>query len=100
MLFTDLMSGCGMRNGGVAAVNLNNIAADEVYRIAEQVNQTTRPETALRRYIPLGGCRMLTGGRVAAVYRGRGVNAYAAAVRTAQRVIANTRRLVEAVQAA
>jgi integrase len=35
------MSGCGMRNGEAAAVNLNNIVADDVYRIAEQVNRTT-----------------------------------------------------------
>ncbi|MEU4213201.1 tyrosine-type recombinase/integrase [Streptomyces sp. NPDC026206] len=42
MLFADLMSGCGMRNGEAAAVNLNNIVADEVYRITEQVNQMTK----------------------------------------------------------
>ncbi|WP_406499690.1 tyrosine-type recombinase/integrase [Streptomyces sp. NBC_00846] len=41
LLFADLMSGCGMRNGEAAAVNLNNIVADDVYRITEQVNQTT-----------------------------------------------------------
>ncbi|MGW4026816.1 tyrosine-type recombinase/integrase [Streptomyces sp. NPDC005009] len=35
------MSGCGMRNGEAAAVNLRNIVADDVYRITEQVNQTT-----------------------------------------------------------
>ncbi|KOT37295.1 integrase [Streptomyces caelestis] len=40
-LITDLMSGCGMRNGEAAAVNLRNIVADDVYRITEQVNQTT-----------------------------------------------------------
>lgn len=42
LLITDLMSGCGMRNGEAAAVNLNNIVADDVYRITEQVNQTTK----------------------------------------------------------
>ncbi|GAA1244938.1 site-specific integrase [Kitasatospora nipponensis] len=42
LLIADLMSGCGMRNGEAAAVNLNNIVADDVYRIAEQVNQTTK----------------------------------------------------------
>ena len=42
LLIADLMSGCGMRNGEAAAVNMNNIVADNVYRITEQVNQTTR----------------------------------------------------------
>ncbi|WP_405902122.1 tyrosine-type recombinase/integrase [Streptomyces sp. NBC_00656] len=42
LLITDLMSGCGMRNGEAAAVNINNIVADDVYRITEQVNQTTK----------------------------------------------------------
>ncbi|MGW2328249.1 tyrosine-type recombinase/integrase [Streptomyces sp. NPDC001700] len=42
LLVADLMSGCGMRNGEAAAVNINNIVADDVYRITEQVNQTTR----------------------------------------------------------
>jgi integrase len=41
LLVTDLMSGCGMRNGEAFAVNLNNIVADDVYRITEQVNRTT-----------------------------------------------------------
>ncbi|WP_037648726.1 tyrosine-type recombinase/integrase [Streptomyces flavidovirens] len=41
LLFADLMSGCGMRSGEAAAVNLNNIVAGDVYRITEQVNQTT-----------------------------------------------------------
>ncbi|WP_329296004.1 tyrosine-type recombinase/integrase [Streptomyces pseudovenezuelae] len=40
-LVTDLMSGCGMRNGEAFAVNVNNIVADDVYRITEQVNRTT-----------------------------------------------------------
>ncbi|WP_326686166.1 hypothetical protein OIE63_02855 [Streptomyces sp. NBC_01795] len=41
LLVADLMSGCGMRNGEAFAVNLNNIVADDVYRITEQVNRTT-----------------------------------------------------------
>ena len=41
-LIVDVMSGCGMRNGEAAAVNVKNIVADDVYRITEQVNQTTR----------------------------------------------------------
>ncbi|MEU4142301.1 site-specific integrase, partial [Streptomyces parvulus] len=41
LLVADLMSGCGMRNGEAFAVNVNNIVADDVYRITEQVNRTT-----------------------------------------------------------
>ncbi|MFF4019770.1 tyrosine-type recombinase/integrase [Streptomyces sp. NPDC001843] len=40
-LIADMMSGCGLRNGEAAAVNLRNIVADDVYRVSEQVNQTT-----------------------------------------------------------
>ncbi|MEU9357684.1 tyrosine-type recombinase/integrase [Streptomyces sp. NPDC048301] len=40
-LIVDLMSGCGLRNGEAAAVNLNNIVADDVYRIKEQVIMST-----------------------------------------------------------
>ncbi|MEU6234750.1 tyrosine-type recombinase/integrase [Kitasatospora sp. NPDC047058] len=40
-LVTDLMSGCGLRNGEAYAVNINNIVADDVYRVTEQVNQAT-----------------------------------------------------------
>ncbi|WP_345695817.1 site-specific integrase [Kitasatospora terrestris] len=46
-LVADLMSGSGLRNGEALAVNVNNIVADDVYRITEQVNQTTG------RYAPL-----------------------------------------------
>ncbi|MEU9301953.1 site-specific integrase [Streptomyces sp. NPDC048269] len=46
-LLIDLMSGCGLRNGEAAAVNISNLVADDVYRITEQVNQTTK------RYGPL-----------------------------------------------
>ncbi|MEU7318391.1 site-specific integrase [Streptomyces sp. NPDC007083] len=37
LLITDMMSGCGLRNGEAAAVNINNIVADDVYRVSEQV---------------------------------------------------------------
>ncbi|MGX1479389.1 UNVERIFIED_CONTAM: hypothetical protein RKD50_008197 [Streptomyces canus] len=47
-LVADLMSGCGMRNGEAFAVNLNNIVADDVYRITEQVNRTTRQYERLK----------------------------------------------------
>ncbi|MFJ8694157.1 hypothetical protein [Streptomyces roseolilacinus] len=48
LLFADLMSGCGMRDGEAAAVDLNNIVADDVYRITEQFNQTTHTYVALK----------------------------------------------------
>ncbi|MGW0579077.1 hypothetical protein ACWD25_24630 [Streptomyces sp. NPDC002920] len=47
MLIVDLMSGCGLRNGEAAAVNLANLVADDVYRVTEQVVMSTR------RYGPL-----------------------------------------------
>ncbi|WP_406194736.1 tyrosine-type recombinase/integrase [Kitasatospora sp. NBC_01560] len=47
-LTADLMSGCGMRNGEALAVNINNIVADDVYRITEQVNQTTKDYAPLK----------------------------------------------------
>ncbi|MEV1023239.1 site-specific integrase [Streptomyces sp. NPDC050264] len=40
-VLVDLMSGCGLRNGEAAAVNLKNIVADDVYRVKEQVVQAT-----------------------------------------------------------
>ncbi|MER7118429.1 tyrosine-type recombinase/integrase [Streptomyces goshikiensis] len=46
-LLVGLISGCGMRNGEAAADNIRNIVADDVYRVTEQVNQTTK------RYGPL-----------------------------------------------
>jgi integrase len=48
LLFADLMSGCGMRSGEAAAVNIKNIMADDVYRISEQVNQTTKAYARLK----------------------------------------------------
>ncbi|MFJ5879934.1 tyrosine-type recombinase/integrase [Kitasatospora cineracea] len=47
-LVADLMSGCGLRNGEALAVNINNIVADDVYRITEQVNTTTRQYAPLK----------------------------------------------------
>ncbi|MGV9423319.1 hypothetical protein ACWDO7_03380 [Streptomyces sp. NPDC003656] len=41
MLMVDLMSGWGLRNGEAAAVNLNNLVADDVYRVSEQVIVST-----------------------------------------------------------
>ncbi|MEW2318180.1 tyrosine-type recombinase/integrase [Streptomyces bauhiniae] len=42
MLMVDLMSGCGLRNGEAAAANLNNLVADDVYRVSEQVILSTK----------------------------------------------------------
>ncbi|MFJ4850771.1 MULTISPECIES: tyrosine-type recombinase/integrase [unclassified Streptomyces] len=47
-LIVDLMSGCGLRNGEAAAVNINNVVADDVYRVTEQVNQTTKAYAPLK----------------------------------------------------
>ncbi|WP_199828720.1 tyrosine-type recombinase/integrase [Streptomyces sp. XY413] len=47
-LVVELMSGCGLRNGEAAAVNVNNIVADDVYRVTEQVNQTTKKYDRLK----------------------------------------------------
>ncbi|MEU9330981.1 tyrosine-type recombinase/integrase [Streptomyces canus] len=52
LLVADLMSGCGMRNGEAFAVNLNNIVADDVYRIGEQVNRTTSQYDRLKHRKP------------------------------------------------
>ncbi|WP_435647792.1 hypothetical protein [Kitasatospora purpeofusca] len=41
-LVAELMSGCGLRNGEAAAVNINNIVADDIYRVSEQVNYVTK----------------------------------------------------------
>ncbi|MFJ3794439.1 tyrosine-type recombinase/integrase [Kitasatospora sp. NPDC090091] len=48
LLVVDLMSGCGLRNGEAFAVNLANVVADDVYRVTEQVNQTTRNYSPLK----------------------------------------------------
>ncbi|WP_258053981.1 hypothetical protein [Streptomyces sp. INR7] len=50
-LVVELMSGCGKRNGEAAAVNVNNIVDDDVYRVTEQVNQTTKRYDRLRRHL-------------------------------------------------
>ncbi|MFZ3493279.1 tyrosine-type recombinase/integrase [Streptomyces sp. 5.8] len=47
-LMVELMSGCGLRNGEAAAVNINNIVADDVYRVSEQVNQSTKQYDRLK----------------------------------------------------
>ncbi|MFI5756849.1 tyrosine-type recombinase/integrase [Streptomyces sp. NPDC051569] len=47
-LIADLMSGCGLRNGEAAAVRLDNIVADDTYRVHEQVNQTSNTYSRLK----------------------------------------------------
>ncbi|MCY0935995.1 tyrosine-type recombinase/integrase [Streptomyces sp. H34-S4] len=47
-LMVELMTGCGLRNGEAAAVNLNSIVADDVYRVSKQVNQVTKQYDRLK----------------------------------------------------
>ena len=47
-LVVELMSGCGLRNGEAFAVNINNIVADDIYRISEQVNHATKTYARLK----------------------------------------------------
>ncbi|MFD8693334.1 hypothetical protein [Kitasatospora purpeofusca] len=47
-LIADLMSNCGLRHDEAAAVNLKTLVADNVYRITEQVNQTTKDYAPLK----------------------------------------------------
>lgn len=51
-LLVGLMSGCGLRNGEAAAVNIRNIVADDVYRVTEQVNQTAKTYGPLKHRKP------------------------------------------------
>ncbi|MFF9016662.1 tyrosine-type recombinase/integrase [Streptomyces sp. NPDC014870] len=51
-LLVGLMSGCGLRNGEAAAANIRNIVADDVYRVTEQVNQTTKTYGPLKHRKP------------------------------------------------
>ncbi|MFJ6894919.1 tyrosine-type recombinase/integrase [Streptomyces hokutonensis] len=36
-----MMAGCGLRNGEARAVNMNNLVADDVYRVHEQIHSNT-----------------------------------------------------------
>ncbi|MEU6229239.1 tyrosine-type recombinase/integrase [Streptomyces sp. NPDC047042] len=51
-LIVDLMSGCGLRNGEAAAVNLKCIVADDVYRVSEQTIMSTRQYGPLKHRKP------------------------------------------------
>ncbi|MFJ4710014.1 hypothetical protein ACIP6I_34980 [Streptomyces anulatus] len=35
------MAGCGQRNGKARAVNVNNVVAQDVYRVREQIHSNT-----------------------------------------------------------
>ncbi|MFJ9846795.1 hypothetical protein ACIRYZ_41465 [Kitasatospora sp. NPDC101155] len=47
-LVTDLTRGCGLRNAEAYAVNINNIVADNVNRVTEQVNQASKAYSRLK----------------------------------------------------
>jgi hypothetical protein len=36
-----MMAGCGLRNGEARAVNINNVVADDVYQVHEQIHSHT-----------------------------------------------------------
>ncbi|MFD0531548.1 hypothetical protein ACFQ1I_41105 [Kitasatospora arboriphila] len=42
------MSGCGLRHGEAYAVNIDNVVADDVHRVTEQVNRTTKHYAPLK----------------------------------------------------
>ncbi|WP_328500290.1 site-specific integrase [Streptomyces sp. NBC_00457] len=43
-----MMAGCGLRNGEARAVNVNNIVADDVYRVHEQIHSNTHKPAKLK----------------------------------------------------
>ncbi|MFC5156500.1 site-specific integrase [Streptomyces amakusaensis] len=43
-----LMAGCGLRNGEARAINLNNIVADDVYRVHEQIHSNLNRPAKLK----------------------------------------------------
>lgn len=43
-----MMVGCGLRNGEARAVNINNIVADDVYRVHEQIHSNTHKPAKLK----------------------------------------------------
>ncbi|WP_425839868.1 tyrosine-type recombinase/integrase [Streptomyces fractus] len=51
-MFVDMMVGCGLRNGEALALNVNNIVADDVYRVTEQVHYRTRKLEKLKHRKP------------------------------------------------
>ncbi|MFE2941110.1 tyrosine-type recombinase/integrase [Streptomyces sp. NPDC059255] len=47
-LLVDVMSGCSLRTAEACAVNINNIVADDVYRITEQIHNKSGARTPLK----------------------------------------------------
>ncbi|WP_229916947.1 tyrosine-type recombinase/integrase [Streptomyces fructofermentans] len=43
-----MMAGCGLRNGEARAVNINNLVADDVYRVHEQIHSNTHRPAKLK----------------------------------------------------
>ncbi|AJE87349.1 integrase [Streptomyces albus] len=43
-----MMAGCGLRNGEARAVNVNNVVADDVYRVHEQIHSNTHRPSKLK----------------------------------------------------
>ncbi|MEW1927203.1 tyrosine-type recombinase/integrase [Streptomyces sp. NPDC088360] len=43
-----MMAGCGLRNGEARAVNINNVVADDVYRVHEQIHSNTHKLAKLK----------------------------------------------------
>jgi hypothetical protein len=43
-----MMAGCGLRNGEARAVNVNNVVADDVYRVHEQIHSNTHRPAKLK----------------------------------------------------
>lgn len=52
VVIIDLMSGCWHRNGEVFAADLEGMVADDVYRITEQIEGTTRQRAPLKHRKP------------------------------------------------
>ncbi|MGC4982609.1 tyrosine-type recombinase/integrase [Streptomyces sp. DT193] len=47
-----MMAGCGLRNGEARAVNINNVVADDVYRVHEQIHGNTHRPAKLKHRKP------------------------------------------------
>jgi integrase len=43
-----MMAGCGLRNGEARAVNINNLVAEDVYRVHEQIHSNTHKPAKLK----------------------------------------------------
>ncbi|MFC6067062.1 tyrosine-type recombinase/integrase [Streptomyces ochraceiscleroticus] len=51
-MFIDMMAGCGLRNGEALALNVNNIVANDVYRVTEQVHHRSKKLEKLKHRKP------------------------------------------------